>query len=507
VIKFIKNKLKLKSLAHKIIFPNLVIVLLTSVAAFTFAKYELEKTVRNEFRLKGESLSKSLETGLQETLLNTSTSAVQGFIDEYRSIDGVSFIIVYDENDEPLAHTFTPTIPEQYRVFQGANKGEKSYSTELNVAEVEVDGVDHFVFDAPILAGLLGRAIIGMDVEKKAADVVRPLKELFAVFTLGIFMAFSFFGIWIMNRILAPITSLTKQAKRYSLGLDVEEVKSNTKDEVGGLIKAFNDLIERNNNYREDLEEEVRQRSDIIIQQKEQISTSARLSMLGEMSAGIAHEINNPLTVLSTGCMILKKQLGKEDINRERVMKIVEDNFKVIQRITKIIAGMKNVSRDGSNDVFEQANLREIFEDSLSICSARFRNKNVKLECNLNDPIFDTSFNCRHVEVSQIMINLLGNAFDAVSELDKPWVKVSAEADEKYLTIRISDSGPGIPEDVKQRIFIPFYTTKPVGKGTGIGLSLCLRIANNHGGSISLDEASEHTCFVIKLKLDPAKVV
>tara|TARA_R110000868_G_scaffold117600_17_gene312685 strand:+ start:32349 stop:33866 length:1518 start_codon:yes stop_codon:yes gene_type:complete len=505
MLRKIQEKLRLKSLAHKIIVPNLIIAMLTTIAAFSFAKNKLEKTVRDEFKLKGESISKTLETGLQETLLNTSSSAVQGFIDEYRNIDGVSFIIIYDEFDQPLAHTFTPVIPKEYQVFQGSKSTEKNYSTDLSVNEVLVDDSSHFVFDVPILAGLLGRAVIGMDVERKEAEVIDPLKHLFFIFTLGIFVAFSFLGSWIMNRLLEPIKRLTTQAKRYSLGLDVEEVRSSTKDEVGALIKAFNDLIERNNNYREDLEEEVRQRSDIIIQQKEQISSSARLSMLGEMSAGIAHEINNPLTVLSTGCMILKKQISKEEINRERVMKIVDDNFKVIQRISKIISGMKNVSRDGSNDVFQQANLREIFEDSLSISAQRFRNQNVRLDCDLTQPIFDTNFMCRHVEVSQIIINLLGNAFDAVCELEKPWVKVEASKDEKYLTLRISDSGPGIPEDIKQRIFIPFYTTKPVGKGTGIGLSLCLRIANNHGGSISLDETSSKTCFVVKLKLDPTK--
>ncbi|MBH48298.1 MAG: hypothetical protein CME71_09040 [Halobacteriovorax sp.] len=507
MLKKIQKALRIKSLAHKIIVPNLVIVLLTSIAAFSFAKNKLEKTVRDEFKLKGESISKTLETGLQETLLNTSSSAVQGFIDEYRNIDGVSFIIIYDEFDQPLAHTFTPVIPKEYQVFQGGSSSEKVYSTDLSVNEVNVGESSHFVFDAPILAGLLGRAVIGMDVERKEAEVIGPLKNLFFIFTLGIFVAFSFLGSWILDRILQPINRLTTQAKRYSLGLEVETVHSTTQDEVGALIKAFNDLIERNNNYREDLEEEVRQRSDIIIQQKEQISNSARLSMLGEMSAGIAHEINNPLTVLSTGCMILKKQVSKEEINRERVMKIVDDNFKVIQRISKIISGMKNVSRDGSNDVFEAASLREIFEDSLSISSQRFRNQNVRLDCDLDHPSFDLSFKCRHVEVSQIIVNLLGNAFDAVCELDKPWVKVKADIDDEDLIIRISDSGPGIPKDVKDRIFIPFYTTKPVGKGTGIGLSLCLRIANNHGGSITLDESSEHTCFVVKLKLDPSKHV
>src|SRR5262249_34026595 len=104
-------------------------------------------------------------------------------------------------------------------------------------------------------------------------------------------------------------------------------------------------------------------------------------------------------------------------------------------------------------------------------------------------------------QIGQVLLNLLSNAFDAVEHAPEKWVALSFSHQDGRVEIAIEDSGPGIPGDLRQRMFQPFFTTKPVGKGTGLGLSISHGIIHAHGGSLVLDESSDHTRFVMSLPL------
>jgi C4-dicarboxylate-specific signal transduction histidine kinase len=108
------------------------------------------------------------------------------------------------------------------------------------------------------------------------------------------------------------------------------------------------------------------------------------------------------------------------------------------------------------------------------------------------------------VQISQILLNLLSNAFDAVENQSLRWVRMGAEADDQQVRITVTDSGPGVPPDLESRIMEPFFTTKDVGKGTGLGLSVSKGNAEAHGGSLALDRTSLDTCFVLTLRRAPA---
>lgn len=107
--------------------------------------------------------------------------------------------------------------------------------------------------------------------------------------------------------------------------------------------------------------------------------------------------------------------------------------------------------------------------------------------------------NCRGVQISQVLLNLLNNAFDAIELLPEKWIKLDAMKMEDTIVIHVTDSGHGIPEEEREKIFQPFYTTKPIGKGTGLGLSLSRKIVQDHKGTLTLDTNSAHTRFVIKI--------
>lgn len=261
-------------------------------------------------------------------------------------------------------------------------------------------------------------------------------------------------------------------------------------------------MSERILNYTHNLETEVDKRTKVIQEQQLKLTNSATLSSLGEMAAGIAHEINNPLTIINSSSHLIRKQLKKEAPDLEKIEKVLQDNDRTVLRITKIISGLRNLSRDSSQEEMMPTSISLIFEDVLSLSVDKFRRKGIDFEFDRNEDVLATNLKCRQVQLSQVFINLLNNSLDALEERkdDEKWAKVWFEKETKQLLIHVEDSGPGIPREIADKIFNPFFTTKGVGKGTGIGLSLSKRIIEDHGGTLELVRKG-NTHFVIKLPL------
>ncbi len=230
----------------------------------------------------------------------------------------------------------------------------------------------------------------------------------------------------------------------------------------------------------------------------------AKMSSLGEMSAGIAHEINNPLTVISIRSRQIQEQIERGDWSKQSIAPHFDAIEETVERISKIIRGLQAFARDGERTRFETVKLRTIVEDTLSLCRSRFKNHGIRLDY---DParFADLPLECNPVQISQVLLNLLNNAHDAVQNLPAPWVRIETRSDGSFAEIRITDSGGGVPAAIRERVMQPFFTTKQPGKGTGLGLSISLGIVKFHEGTLSLDEARENTCFVIRLPLKHAR--
>ena len=223
---------------------------------------------------------------------------------------------------------------------------------------------------------------------------------------------------------------------------------------------------------------------------------SSKLAALGEMSGGIAHEINTPLSTLSLQITRFERVLQKRDQFDHMLCGYTTEMKSTVDRIAKIVRGLKVLSRQDEKPELTPTSLEKLLSDLYSLLSVRLNNHNISYE--IIDPHRLANRICLLAEVhlSQILVNLINNAIDAVEELDKKWIKILIERPgESFIQVSVVDSGTGIPKSVQENIFNPFFTTKEVGKGTGLGLTLSKNLARNFGGDLNLNQLSEHTRF------------
>lgn len=222
---------------------------------------------------------------------------------------------------------------------------------------------------------------------------------------------------------------------------------------------------------------------------------SAKLSALGEMAAGISHEINTPLASITINAQFLEQALEK--MGEKNLSGIAVNIRETGIKIGKIIKGLRAFARDTQGEEMSEAKLLKLIEDVSGLCQTRFKNHGVDLV--IDCPYPDLVLHCRPIQMEQVLMNLLSNAFDAVENSALKKVRLKVELTEKELSIKVSDSGPGLTPQNIEKIFQPFFTTKPIGKGTGLGLSISHGIIADHGGRLYLDKDENQTTFVIAL--------
>ena len=234
---------------------------------------------------------------------------------------------------------------------------------------------------------------------------------------------------------------------------------------------------------------------------KVQLVASARLSALGMMAGGVAHEINNPLGIIHALASDLRDMVEEEGAAPPEI--VARNSARIREtadRIAQIVRSLRQISREGSHDQLHPTNVSKVVEATLAICRERFRANAVNLL--LPQAIPKLSVPCREVQIEQILLNLLQNAFDAVAEQPgERWVRLNIHSSDDSVVFSVTDSGPGIPQELRPHIMEPFFTTKPIGKGTGLGLSLSKSIAEEHGGKLEYSEDQGHTRFSLVLPL------
>jgi len=293
--------------------------------------------------------------------------------------------------------------------------------------------------------------------------------------------------------LMKPISKLVDATRRMSTGDLNYRIKEISKDEIGKLAIALNQMAAKLQN--------ITVSRDRLRETQAQLIQASKLASIGELAAGIAHELNQPLMVIRTGIQMIERSISKKMIDLSSIledMKLFDRNTK---RMVKIINHLRTFSRQSNID-FEPTDINRVIEDALSMISEQLRIRNITLSTTLSPNLFKIHGNGNQLE--QVILNLLTNARDAIEDknesIGKIEIKTELSNDESTVNIYIKDSGKGISSDAMDHIFNPFYTTKEVGKGTGLGLSISYGIIKDHHGEIFvLETDNSGTTFGISL--------
>ena len=295
------------------------------------------------------------------------------------------------------------------------------------------------------------------------------------------------------SRLMNPLRLVTKAAKDFAKGKQVSNLPTQYRDEIGELARSFDDM----RHQLEDKEKEL-----IISQGK--VHHANKLASLGEMAASMAHEINSPIQAIS-----LTAQRVQRQIKKGKNLDDIDDSMKKITssvlKISDIIDSLRKISRDSTQDDFVPVKIKDLVQDASNMTTERFSVNNVDFEIVFNDVSQNQEVQCQHLQIGQVLINLLNNAYDAVvasASNEDRWIKLEFRISKmRTLCISVLNGGEAISHSIVDKIFDPMFTTKDVGKGTGLGLSISREIAIKHGGQLTVNLDAPNTCFVLELPL------
>ncbi len=337
-------------------------------------------------------------------------------------------------------------------------------------------------------------------------------------------------GFWLARSISVPVLALRDAAKRVGEGDLSQRLISNKNDEIGELGKAFNTMIDDLSRARTELNktnvslssanQTLNNTLNELKATQAQLIQSEKMASLGELTAGIAHEIQNPLNFINNFSEVnaelideMQQEIHKNNFAEvEAISNDIKENEQKImhhgRRADGIVKGMLQHSRSSSSQK-EPTDINVLADEYLRLSYHGLRAKDKTFNATMKTD-FDKSIkeiNIIPQDVGRVLLNLFTNAFYAVTERKKqqgesfePTVLVSTKKQHDKIIITVKDNGPGISQKVLDKIYQPFFTTKPTGQGTGLGLSLSYDIIKAHGGTIKVEtKEGEGAAFIVQL--------
>ncbi len=408
-------------------------------------------------------------------------------------------------------------------------------SSGNTIFEIVVRDEPYGFMIAPIKWGE-GQIFIGVGASKEKAKAT--LKNVnYAFFTMLIAIVFlvliiSFFS---ARMVMRPLNELVQATQTMNRKGEAVEISVNSDNEIGLLADSFNEMVKSVKLARIDLEKKIKEIEAAYSELKETQSRlvhSAKMASLGQLVAGVAHELNNPIGFIFSNMNHLRdysqkllQLIDEVEKNPEKMAEIkakidfeflVQDMPKLInscedgaRRTRDIVLGLRNFSRLEEAKL-KSVDLKESIEATLKLLSGEIKGR-IEVHCEFASL---PEVMCFASQINQVFMNILSNAAQAIETKGEIWIKTSLKAPSKssiqnprinkssFVEISIRDSGKGIPPDVLEKIFDPFFTTKTIGQGTGLGLSISYGIVKKHDGDILVtSQLHKGTEFRIQLPL------
>jgi len=389
-------------------------------------------------------------------------------------IDGQGALLAHTDPGLVVTRTAVPWVPNVQ-----ALGGPKSLGTTqeyvLNGKEM-VGGFASVHF---------GGVVAGVQIPKTAAYLTaRELLNDLILVALALLVSAALLGLFWANRITRPIEEFSMAARVVAKGQFDIHLKPASRDEIGELADSFNQMTS-----------ELKGREQALQDAQSALIQSEKLAALGQFSAGIAHEVRNPLAGILAYAQLALRKLKPTDSLFES-LEIIEKETK---RCKKTMENLLKFARQEKVQ-FQITDVNRVVEDTAALADHQLGLHKVRLEKELEPNLPAILGDANQLE--QVLMNLLINAQQAM-EGQSGSVKIATRlAQGDRIEIQVRDTGPGIPEEIRARIFEPFFTTKPVGKGTGLGLSVSYGIVKNHKGEIRVESGTgQGTTFTISLPM------
>lgn len=507
---------------------GILLMLITILLILGLAIFTAVKDIENGFAERNLNMYKALANNVYskvESIYDESNpEPVQALVDGFKNSKTIAYCLVLSEEGHVLASTFALPNPE---IDVTTNKVAAKFLSQLginNTTDFEGKNCAHSM------------VYVGFYNDTMFADKVSELARSF----MGVFVLCLLLGIWLAagigRRVMKPVKGLVKATGKFSEGDLSDRLEKCQYVEFNELVDSYNGMADSIQKLYSTLEHQVRERTrqlnDAIKELQDtqaMMVHSEKMKSLGELVAGIMHEINNPINFIYGNMSHLKNYSQdlfaliddfdkfKDDLTLEhkaeyeKMLKDIDYEFlkedlpdlikschEGTERTKNIILNLKDFSRMEESAI-TNVDLPKEIDSTLNILNNKFKH-GITVKKDYHDDV--PKIEAYGGQLNQVFMNILDNAAFAVEGKENAEVDITIRKDAKFAYIEIQDNGKGMDEETKDKIFNPFFTTKPVGQGTGLGLSISYKVIKNHNGSIDVQsELGKGTKFTIKLPL------
>lgn len=455
-------KLKIRS---KFVLAILLITFLPGLITTVFFHTTMTWALTHELQERGVVVTKNLASNAAEPLLTEDLLTLQRLLNSVKEVEeDVAYVYITSPGGHIRAHTFEDGFPKE---LLGVNVvSNQDHSAQL------LDTDAGYIRDiaVPILEGRAGSVHVGMSEINIRNNIILMTRALIGVTFLlvlnGALLAYT-----VGNMMAKPIYAITRGAEEVGKGNLDYVIKVKGGDEIGELAKAFNQMT-RN----------LKTSTDMLVQ-------SEKLASLGQLAAGLAHEINNPLTNILLDAEAIRDMEMDEDTRKERLDEIVSQ----VEATGKIVTNLLEFSRQ-SEPMTLPTEIEKLIDEALEIATLNIGDVEVikDYEGNLPEVRGDP------IQLKQVFLNIILNSLQAMPKGGR--LEIATSMEDEFIKISFEDTGTGISGENLNKVFDPFFTTKKVGEGTGLGLSICLGIIERHGGKIDVQsQPGKGSVFTVRL--------